>query len=176
MGECADCKNWILQRKTLYEDGSEIINYQSNNGLGHCEVLKVDTPLDFGCSKFEAGDQHYEILARKSGSPWHHSQWGKCPDCNGRGSDAFAACRRCCGTGRVLYYDDGYVGEESTRRHPNEMKGKAPPPPSCPACTKNVDREWVSCPYCGHRLLQTPERTSEEVTSMRGGALTGSMS
>jgi hypothetical protein len=27
---------------------------------------------------------------------------------------------RCVGTGGVRYYDDGYVGEEATRRHPKE--------------------------------------------------------
>ena len=34
-------------------------------------------------------------------------------------------CGRCQGIGQVRFYDDGYVGEESTRRHPME-----PPPPA----------------------------------------------
>src|SRR6266566_6993772 len=130
MSECSGCRYWILQRKTLYGDGSEIINYQSNSGQGHCDKLNLDTEPDFGCKHFEAGNEHYEILAKKPGSPWHHSHWDKCPDCKGMGSSIEAGvCRRCCGTGRVLHYDDGYVGEESTRRHPNEVKIAPPPQP-----------------------------------------------
>ena len=169
MGECADCKNWILQRKTLYEDGSEIINHQPPNGNGHCEVLKVDTAPDFGCNKFEAGDEHYEILARKSGAPWHHHYRGPCPDCKGRGSNETAMCRRCCGCGLVEYYDDGYIGEEATRRHPNEQqKGIVPPTPTCPNCAKTVERSWVGCPFCGHRLISPPERSSAEIMALGG--------
>jgi len=146
--ECANCQKWVIQRVTDYEDGSRIINLKSTEGNGFCEVLKIETGADFGCNKFEEGNLHIEVMGKKPGSPWHHSQWGKCPDCDGVGF----GCRRCAGTARVLYYDDGYIGEEQTRRHPNETDQNGPPVPSCISCKKHIDLNWVACPYCGTKI------------------------
>lgn len=169
MGECADCRSWTVQRKTLYGDGSEVVNYQAPDCKGFCEVLKIETPLEFGCNSFVAGNEHYEILGKKSGSPWHHFKRLACPDCNGRGSDGTSPCRRCCGCGLVNHYDDGYIGEEAHRRHPNEEVHKmVPPTPKCPSCNKDVQREWVGCPFCGARLIEPGHR--ENRVSALGGA------
>lgn len=116
---CSGCKNWLLSRENHYEDGSVITTYKAPDGKGNCLVLKVDTDPDFGCMAFASGD-HVQIV-NKSGAPWIHHYVGPCPDCSGRGSNE-GACGRCAGTGKVRYYDDGYVGEERTREHPMEKK------------------------------------------------------
>jgi hypothetical protein len=116
---CSSCGKWILQRKTVYEDGSEVVNYEATSGKGHCQVLSLDTPPDFGCLSFEAGD--HVVVTSKPGSPWHHWHHATCPDCAGRGSSVEdGVCQRCVGTGRVRHYDDGHVGDEKTQCHPNE--------------------------------------------------------
>ena len=146
--QCSECRKWLCQRVTDYEDGSRIVNHQSPEGKGLCEVLGIETSVDFGCLKFEEGHGHVEVIGIKKGSPWHHSRWGTCPDCGGAGW----GCRRCAGTGRVLYYDDGYVGEEQTRRHPNEVKMGSPPKPECMQCSADIDPNWMACPYCGTKI------------------------
>src|SRR5258706_7098876 len=123
---CKECGNWILERKTIYDDGSEIITYRASEGKGNCQVLKVDTAPDFGCNSFKYGD-HTETT-NKSGAPWHHWHHDVCPTCNGVGIGSPGIsypCGQCYGTGRVRHYDDGFIGEEKTRLHPNE---KSPPP------------------------------------------------
>ena len=158
---CANCRKWLTQRVTDYEDGTRIVNLSCAPGMGRCEVLNIEVPADFGCNKFEEGFLHVEIMGKKTGSPWHHSQWGKCPDCGGVGY----GCRRCAGTGRVLYYDDGHIGEEQHRRHPNEVVKGPPPAPTCDSCQSQIDLKWVACPHCGWRIPkpEDPTRVSEIV-------------
>lgn len=118
---CAECGHWTTQRKTVYGDGSEIITYDAPTALrGHCEVLNLSTEADFGCTKFFIGD-HVRIT-NKDGAPWHHFKMIPCPDCNQ--NPGGGQCR-CAGTGLVRLYDDGYVGEEQTRRHPKENEAPA---------------------------------------------------
>lgn len=154
---CSDCRKWLTQRVTDYEDGSRIINLSCEDGRGRCEELNIETAPDFGCVRFIPGNNHIEIMGRKTGSPWHHSQWGGCPDCGGVGVSGGGACRRCAQTGRVLYYDDGYVGEEQTRMHPNEVAKGPPPPPKCQNCDSGIDLKWVACPHCGWKIPHPDE-------------------
>lgn len=167
MSSCSDCRLWLTMRVTDYEDGTRIVNFECEPGKGQCEVLKIETLSDFGCNKFELGAEHIEIMAKKTGSPWHHSHYESCPDCKGRGIPLGheAPCGRCCGTGKVLHYDDGFIGEEKTRRHPNEETKGPPPVPTCVACGKNVEITWVSCPFCGAKQSAGDKPT-------RHGALT----
>ena len=131
---CKDCGNWLLERKTTYDDGSEVINYKSPEGKGNCQILKADTPPDFGCNSFEIGD-HYEIT-HKSGTPWQNWYYGVCPTCNGRGNPGNSRpCEQCVGTGHVRYYDDGFIGEERTRLHPKESE----PPPAPDLTLKKIE-------------------------------------
>lgn len=127
---CKNCQHWIIARKTIYEDGSEIVNSQSPEGKGDCLYLEIETSADFGCNAFAVGDVHVEII-RKPGAPWMHHRDGPCPECSGRGSNE-GACGRCCGTGKVRYYDDGYIGEERTREHPKEKELRLQKPPDVP--------------------------------------------
>lgn len=152
MSDCNTCINWVVARVTDYEDGSRIFNYQPPEGLGHCEVLGIDTEPDFLCNKFKllVGNDHIQV-SHKTGAPWNHSHYVPCPDCSGVGSDGTShACNRCAGIGRVLMYDDGYVGEEQTRMHPREKELARKP--TCMNCRREVERDWVACPMCGHRL------------------------
>lgn len=158
MSNCRNCRRWLCQRVTDYEDGSRIINYQADAGKGRCDVLEIETGAHFGCNQFEAGNEHIEVMGRKTGSPWHHSRWGQCPDCKGKGLlEGDVECRRCARTGRVLHYDDGYIGEEQTRRHPNEAKIGPPPKPHCFNCSAELDPGWKACPTCGEKVEQPAE-------------------
>jgi hypothetical protein len=118
--KCADCGNWTIKRVTIYDDGSEVENYCAPEGKGHCDHLNQDFGPDFGCIAFVPGIHvHAE---RKSGAPWQHWRMITCPDCAGHpGRGAGGRCR-CAGTGLVRLYDDGYVGEEQTRKHPKEKE------------------------------------------------------
>ena len=162
--KCADCRQWLVQRVTDYEDGSRIVNFKSNDGQGQCEVLKIPTDADFGCNKFIEGHEHIEIMAKKTGSPWHHSHYITCPDCAGSGIIGQASCDRCCRTGRCLLYDDGYVGEEKTRRHPNEAQVGPPPPPTCDSCNRVIEWSWKACPFCGTKFSQGEVVRVSEIT------------
>jgi len=129
MTHCADCKNWTTRIVTRYTDGSEIIHYEGATEempyLGRCSALDdLETKWTFGCNEFTEGSDHTKVLKTKEGSPWQHSHAGPCPDCKGAGSseDAGAGCYRCVGTGKVRYYDDGFIGEERTRKHPKELE------------------------------------------------------
>ena len=164
---CMTCAFWLTQRVTDYANGERIVNYQAPDGKGMCEVLKVETFMDFGCIKHaEGGNLHIEVIGTKSGSPWMHSRWGGCPECGGTAPDdegnfkmgsgqrvaGSIGCDRCQTTGRVLYYDDGYVGEEKTRRHPNEATLGPPPEPKCLKCGAVVELKWMACPHCGQKV------------------------
>lgn len=161
--ECSTCKNWLCQRVTDYANGERIINFSAPEGEGLCEVLKINTSKDFSCTKYKFGTNHIEIMGKKTGSPWHHSHWGTCPDCQGVGLINNGSCKRCAQTGRVLYYDDGYVGEEQTRRHPNEIQKGPPPTPKCQSCDKAIELTWFACPYCGSKVPkpEDPIRVAE---------------
>jgi hypothetical protein len=120
---CQDCGNWLLERKTTYDDGSEIVTYEAPEGKGNCQILKTDTLPDFGSNSFEYGN-HIETI-NKSGAPWQHWHFDTCPTCNGRGNSGdinVRQCDQCWGTGRVRYYDDGFIGDEKIQLHPNEKE------------------------------------------------------
>lgn len=146
---CDGCAWWNQVTKTVYDDGSEVENFRSPDGKGHCGALEIDTDPDFGCNKYVPGENRVHITARKSGSPWNHSKAGPCPDCSGKGNAGDGSCDRCQGTGKVRHYDDGFIGEERTRLHPKEREMAAPP--KCVGCGREMNREWVACPACGHR-------------------------
>lgn len=161
---CDACKNWTVRRTTRYGDGTEVTTWQAPEGKGRCSILGIDTPKEFGCTAFDGypvgsitvqGIRHVE-QSWKNGAPWQHHVTGPCPDCKGKGSDA-GPCNRCAGTGKVRYYDDGFIGEEQTRLHPKELETAEPP--KCHKCgTVIADLKWVHCPVCGARL-ETPAET-----------------
>jgi hypothetical protein len=171
---CDACSKWLIQRVTDYESGDRIINYASPEGKGRCDVLAVETPSEFGCVQYEPGADHVEVMGSKPGAPWHHSKWGQCPDCHGKGlvppNDPQIACGRCARTGRVLYYDDGYIGEEQTRRHPKEAVLGPPPPPKCESCNADISLQWRACPYCGHPVKHPddPVKVNKRLEAMTG--------
>jgi hypothetical protein len=156
---CDGCQKWTVKRVTRYGDGSEVVNWKAPDGKGRCGVLDIDTAGDFGCTSFEAAaasDAPHVVGNWKNGAPWQHHASGPCPDCRGRGSDT-GVCRRCAGTGKVRYYDDGFIGEEQTRLHPKE-KETAEPLKCWKCATLVVDLKWIHCPVCGARL-ETPMET-----------------
>lgn len=155
---CDSCVRWKTAEKTIYGDGSIVVNQQAPEGKGHCLQLDIDTAPEFGCTSFAEGDAH-EIVHRKEGAPWQHSHAGPCPDCTGNGNAGDGACHRCAGTGKVRHYDDGYVGEERTRLHPREREHAAKP--KCAKCGREVDVDWKVCPTCGNKL--DAETTTEVV-------------
>lgn len=126
---CVTCDNWVLKRRRLYDDVSEVVYFEATPGAGRCEILKIDTKAEFGCTahvELSAERADHIVTEKINGAAWQHWKMGKCPDCRGIGSISTSwrpACERCVGTGNVRFYDDGYVGEERTRRHPKE-----PPP------------------------------------------------
>ena len=149
---CSACRKWLTSRVTDYENGERIFNFKAADGKGKCEVLDIETDAEFGCNKFEEGHEHIELMPKKSGSPWHHSTRITCPDCKGTGIINDGSCGRCCRTGTCLLYDDGYLGEERTRRHPKEATEGPAAQPTCPKCTRNTENTWVACPFCGQVL------------------------
>src|ERR1700733_7415318 len=100
--KCVECRKWLTQRVTDYENGERIINFKAADGKGLCEALSIETDTDFYCNRFEPGLEHIEIMTRKPGSPWHHSHYITCPDCKGTGIVTDDSCQRCCRTGRCL--------------------------------------------------------------------------
>lgn len=146
---CQGCAKWIMARVTAYEDGSTITTFKAPDGLGHCEALGIDTAPDFHCAKFEEAGPglSHAIVTQKPGAPWQHWVMIACPDCGGKGSQNDRKDDRCAGTGSVRKYDDGYIGDERTRRHPMESQAK----PKCVACGQEVEAIWKACPACGHR-------------------------
>jgi|SRR5882672_4712510 len=135
-GNCETCGHWVVRRKTVYGDGTEIVTWDAPASKGRCEVLDIDTVAAFGCTSHEAGD--HVVVTRKDGAPWQHWRTGPCPDCGGNGTIThgvsggslnYSVCGRCVGTGSVRHHDDGHVGENRHRRHPKEPA----------ACTPTVD-------------------------------------
>ena len=114
---CGDCKAWWRGGRTTYSDGTVL----ESERKPFCRTLNMETDAEFGCAKFEQIGSPDEQLAieQKDGTPWQNWTMVGCPDCQGKGS-ADAACNRCAGTGNVRRYDDGFVGDEQTRRHPKE--------------------------------------------------------
>lgn len=119
--KCQDCGKWLLERKTTYLDGTEIMRWQAPPGKGHCNALGIETPPDFGCTKFQAGD--HIAIEHKPDVPWHYWTMISCPVCSGVNPNG-TKCQ-CAGTGKVRLYDDGFVGSERDRKHP---KDNLPPP------------------------------------------------
>ena len=158
---CSTCSKWFVLRETKYANGETIVNWSAPEGTGQCRVLNVDTPHHFECNQYTLGSPIIETTF-KTGSPWHHAVHGPCPDCKGRGLTADdKRDDRCCGTGIVLHYDDGYIGENRTKMHPKEKefgKRHAEPTPTCLNCHKSIELTWLACPYCGTRLkAEKPE-------------------
>lgn len=136
---CADCENWLLEHRTVYGDRSLIIKALAAEGKGHCLILKQDTTPEFGCTHFRPGDTHHTEV-RKDGAPWQNFDMVACPDCRGAGCTVQGpACHRCAGTGKVRSYDDGYVGEEQTRLHPEELRNHKEPEPDPGTILKKLD-------------------------------------
>ena len=160
---CDGCANWTVAKKTIYESGDEVETFRAPEGKGHCEALGLDTDPDFGCAKFSeptephggAGVTH---ISRKEGAPWQHWTMIPCPDCGGAGSSNDRPDDRCAGTGNVRLYDDGFIGDERTRKHPKEIASPAARP-KCQGCGGDVDPAWVACPACGHCLIEPPAET-----------------
>lgn len=153
MSKCDGCAHWIVKRETRYGSGDVIINWQGPDGTGACESLGIETNATFGCTRFlpdERGIDHVEIRM-KEGYPWQHFVMIDCPDCAGKGDGGRG--HRCAGTGKVRLYDDGHIGDEQTRVHPNEK----PLPTTCFSCGQPVDRAWAHCPGCGGKLWKQAE-------------------
>lgn len=121
---CKTCSHWILKRSRRYADGTEKVHFWVTGGNGLCTRLQRETGPAFFCADFtdDGTFDHIEI-ENVAGESWQNWKMGKCPDCCGRGcgeGDNASACYRCAGTGNVRFYDDGFVGDERTRRHPKE--------------------------------------------------------
>jgi len=181
MGHCENCKHWLCAVDVTYDDGSVVSSgkvlvaqrliqlHKHPSGLGHCEKLDREFPADFGCGYFIEDSWDHTEHYRKNGEPWQHSRNDTCPECNGVGH----GCGRCVGIGKVRFYDDGFVGEEKTRLHPREKKileEKGSLIPKCIQCGKDLDIQWVSCPYCGAR---TNKPSPLEVIPYEPGAVQG---
>ena len=122
---CKDCEKWVVKRRRAYDDGSERITFEAQPGKGFCGFLEMETRPEFGCNQFSARAWDHVETSTISGNPWEYFTMGACPDCQGRGSGLQGgSCRRCAGTGKVRFYEDGYIGEEQTRRHPKEPEAQ----------------------------------------------------
>jgi hypothetical protein len=93
--------------------------------------LNIETPAEFGCAKFEQARHSSEAKVffevqveteRKDGAPWQHFTMIECPACSGHPGLGEAGRCKCAGTGKTRLYDDGYVGDEHTRKHPKELE------------------------------------------------------
>lgn len=163
---CEHCLHWLVAKQTTYDDGEVVTNFRSPEGKGQCQKLNIETEAGFGCNKFmEDGWDHTERHA-KAGCAWQHWQIKACPDCKGYG----LGCHRCAGTGKVRHYDDGFIGEEQTRLHPKQKAVMDIGPPKCVQCSRDLDVNWVSCPWCGAR---TNKPSPLEVIPWQEGAAQG---
>lgn len=173
---CDGCENWTTARVTRYGDGSEVVNWKAPNGKGRCSILDLDTPEAFGCTSYVAlvnasvsvptTTIPHVVSSWKNGAPWQHWTMGPCPNCRGLGSDS-GVCRNCAGTGKVRYYDDGFIGEEQTRLHPKEKENAEPL--RCRNCKETVDVKWKACPMCGTRLEPVAETEYVDGLGNAGG-------
>lgn len=122
MSDCKTCQLWIKERCRKYDDGTRVTTFTASPRRGFCEVLERETSGDFGCRSYQPGANFDHIAVEKiAGAPWQNFTMGDCPECKGRGSGVEGGvCWRCVGTGKVRFYDDGFVGDERHRRHPNE--------------------------------------------------------
>ena len=165
---CSTCSKWFVRKETHYGNGEIIVNWTPPEGCGTCQILNNPTPPTFECNQYSAGTPIVET-AFKEGEPWHHWVFGVCPTCKGEGAAAGVGRYgmvddQCCGTGRVRYYDDGYIGENKTCRHPNEKeKRHDAPDPTCFNCHKPIGNDWMACPYCGTRLKDVVKPEPEQV-------------
>jgi hypothetical protein len=174
---CDTCKNWTTARVTRYGDGSEVVNWRAPEGKGRCSELGLDTPEAFGCTSFAPLITNgasiptttipHIISNWKNGSPWQHWTMGPCPDCRGHPGDHGKGLCRCAGTGKVRYYDDGYIGEEQTRLHPREREHAEPL--RCRNCKETVEVRWMACPMCGQRLEGVAETEHVDGLGNAGG-------
>lgn len=138
MDACSKCSKWLQKKIKKFDGGSTKVLYSAGTGFGKCSELNMETFSDFSCNRFVLSDwDHFEII-EVPGKDWENWEMGPCPDCQGKGcgpdfiQDNFnnsGPCHRCVGTGKVRYYEDGYIGEERTRQHPKE---KVIPPASDP--------------------------------------------
>lgn len=165
---CSTCARWFVRKETRYGNGEVIVNWSDPEGRGRCTdpAIGILTSAEFGCTKYETGVPIVEIV-RKDGEPWHHWTFGPCPKCKGNGVTDIASTRvddQCCGTGRVRYYDDGFIGENRTYLHPKEKtKRHDPPTPVCFNCGKAIGADWLACPHCATRLKETEKPVLQEV-------------
>jgi hypothetical protein len=149
--KCEECEFWTIRRETHYGDGTVKQTWIALAGKGQCDKLNQQTEYDFGCTKFSRSEGDHIDVTKKPGEPWQHWKMGPCPTCQSRGShnvELRPACDRCAGTAQVRFYEDGFVGDERTRRHPNET----PKPLVCPGCKKEVSKDWKHCPWCQFHL------------------------
>ena len=148
---CADCRHWVLERRTEYGSGETKTTYKAPLDSGFCVSLKQETRFSFGCVDFSEGQEEQIVITKKEGPIWRHWVMIECPDCRG-GKDPNTSPggfgHRCAGTGLVRLYDDGYIGDERTRKHPKEIIE----PPKCPKCGKEANIEWSNCPWCSAKL------------------------
>jgi len=160
LSTCSSCGKWLLRKETSYENGEVIVNWSDPEGRGECSYLSTCTHPSFGCNQYMNGGPLIE-RASKPGEPWHHWVLGPCPECHGLGTGGTAGGyvdNRCCGTGLVQYYDDGYVGDNKTKCHPKEkaLYGKKRDEVElvCFNCQKPTDPSWLMCPYCATKLKE----------------------
>jgi hypothetical protein len=144
--KCENCDNWTTRKTRVYDDGTEITDFEAEDGKGQCCVINAQTAFDFYCAKFMSATGDHVERQLITGAPWQNFKMIPCPDCNGRGSGINGGvCQRCMGTANVRQYDDGYIGEEKTRRHPNE-----------PEVAAQVDPGTILAP------MEKPSLTSEQ--------------
>jgi hypothetical protein len=138
---------------TLYVDGTQVVNEEAPDGKGKCSALGIITACDFGCTAFSVSENHcHEVVTHVDAPIWERWVMGPCPDSDGQGIVNGSICQRCAGTGKVRYYEDGFVGDERNRQHPKEAKGIQPI--VCPDCEYEMKSEWKVCPMCGVRRLE----------------------
>jgi len=163
---CSTCSKWFVRKETHYENGEVIVNWTAPEGCGKCTVLDVQTHPAFECNQYQFGTPIIEVV-EKDGEPWHHWVFGPCPVCKGHGAEVLDGRFKddqCCGTGRVRYYDDGYIGENRTYLHPKEkVKRDDAPTPVCFNCHKSIGLDWMACPFCGTRLKEVAKPDPEQV-------------
>jgi hypothetical protein len=193
MSTCDHCALWLVRRETGYDGGEIVVTWFDPDGRGKClgPLKGVLTEPEFGCNSFQDGGPLIET-SRKGGHPWQHATPIPCPDCRkpgcgfvapgectaigcpgtdkclGLGSANDGADGRCVGTGTVLRYDDGFVGDNRTKKHPKESERVEPR--SCQRCARPVETTWLHCPHCGQNLHE--EGKTEVLNDVLTGGIT----